>query len=472
MTTPDLLVVEGGTVATMDGRGGGAGAEHAPGHVVVRRGRIESVGAGPAPHLSEADRAAVRHVDATGCLVTPGLVNTHHHLYQWVTRGLAVDAGLFEWLTTLYPVWSRLDEDITGAAAAAALGWLARTGCTTTMDHHYVFPSDGGDLLGAEIEAARTVGLRFLPTRGSMDLGTSRGGLPPDEVVQDIDAILADTASAVETHHDPGPDSMLRIGIAPCSPFSVSAELLVESAALARTLGVRLHTHLAETQDEEAFCRERVSMSPVEYLSSLGWLGDDVWFAHGIHFDDAGVAALAASGTGVAHCPSSNARLGAGVCRLSDLRTAGVPVGLGVDGAASNESSSLVEEVRRALLFARARGGPESLTVRDALSAATIGGARVLGWDDQIGSLEAGKQADLAVWRIDTLPHADVVDPVAALVLGSPAPLELLLVAGRPVVERDRLVSADEESLRAGALRQHRRLMDRAALTGIRRRPA
>ncbi len=229
---------------------------------------------------------------------------------------------------------------------------------------------------------------------------------------------------------------------------------------------MRLHTHLAETQDEDAYCRERVSMSPVDYLASLGWLGDDVWFAHGIHFDDAGIAALAASGTGVAHCPSSNARLGAGVCRLSDLRRAGVPVGLGVDGAASNEASSLVEEVRRALLFARARGGPESLTVRDALEAATIGGARVLGWDDQIGSLEAGKQADIAVWRIDTLAHADVVDPVAALVLGSPSPLELLLVAGRAVVEHDRLVSADEESLRADAVRQHERLLSRAGLIG------
>ena len=464
MASPELLVIDGGTVVTMDGQDGGTGAEHAPGHVLVRDGRIESVGAGPAPVLSDADRASARHVDASGCLVTPGLVNTHHHLYQWVTRGLAVDSGLFDWLTRLYPVWSCIDEDITGAAAAAALGWLARTGCSTSMDHHYVFPTEGGDVLGAEIEAARAVGMRFLPTRGSMDLGQSRGGLPPDNVVQDLDTILEDTAAAVAKHHDASPESMLRIGIAPCSPFSVTSELLVESAALARELGVRLHTHLAETQDEDAFCRERFSMSPVDYLASVGWLAEDVWFAHGIHFDDAGIAALASSGTGVAHCPSSNARLGAGVCRLSDLRQAGVPVGLGVDGAASNESSSLVEEVRRALLFARARGGPESLTVREALQTATIGGARVLGWDDQIGSLEAGKQADVAVWRIDGLPHADVVDPVAALVLGSPSPLELLLVAGRAVVEQDQLVSANEETLRAGAVRQHERLMTRAGL--------
>ncbi len=462
-----VVILEGGTVATMDGAGTGLGAhgeEHASGHVVVRDGRITAVGPGPAPEPAPAD--GVRRVDTTGCLVTPGLVNTHHHLYQWVTRGLAVDDGLFGWLTTLYPVWGQIDEDVTGAAAAAGLGWLARTGCTTSMDHHYVFPSDGGDLLGAEIEAAREIGLRFMPTRGSMDLGRSQGGLPPDHVVEDIDTILTATAAAVDAHHDPGPDSMLRIGVAPCSPFSVTAELLAESAQLARDRGVRLHTHLAETQDESDFCAERFAMSPVDYLGSLGWLGPDVWFAHGIHFDDAQIATLARSGTGVAHCPSSNARLGAGICRLRDLRAAGVPVGLGVDGAASNEASSLIEEARHALLFARATGGPEALTVRDALHAATIGGARTLGWDDQIGSLEVGKQADLAVWRLDTLPHADIVDPVAALVLGAPPPLDLLLVAGRPVVEQNRLVRADEDELRARALQQHRRLMSRARISG------
>ncbi|MEP6815703.1 MAG: 8-oxoguanine deaminase [Marmoricola sp.] len=457
MSGSDVLVIEGGTVVTMDGDR----SEHPSGHVVVRRGRVDAVGAGPAPHLPGA-----RRIDASGCLVTPGLVNTHHHLYQWVTRGLAVDAGLFDWLTTLYPIWGHLDEDITRAAAAAGLGWLARTGCTTSADHHYVFPADGGDLLGAEIEAARTLGIRFLPTRGSMDLGRSRGGLPPDHVVEDLDAILEATAAAVDAHHDPGPDSMLRIGIAPCSPFSVTADLLVESAKLARDKGVRLHTHLAETEDEDAYCKKNFELSPVDYLGSLGWLGDDVWFAHGIHFDDAGINALAASGTGIAHCPSSNARLGAGVCRLRDLRAAGVPVGLGVDGAASNEASSLVEEARHALLFARARGGPEALAVREALEAATIDGARTLGWDDQIGSLEPGKQADLAVWRLDTLPHAGVVDPVAALVLGIAPPLEMLLVAGRPVVAQDRLVTADEETLAADAVHQQRRLLARAGFSG------
>jgi cytosine/adenosine deaminase-related metal-dependent hydrolase len=455
----DVLLIEGGVVATMDG----ARAEHTPGHVVVRGGRVVAVGPGAAPDAEPGE--VVERVDARGCLVTPGLVNTHHHLYQWVTRGLAVDAGLFGWLTTLYPVWGRLDEDVTGAAAAAGLGWLARTGCTTSMDHHYVFPRHGGDVLGAGIDAAGRIGVRFLATRGSMDLGESQGGLPPDDVVEDLETILAASVAAVDAHHDPGPDSMLRIALAPCSPFSVTADLLVESARLARDRGVRLHTHLAETRDEDAYCREHFGCSPVDHLGSLGWLGEDVWFAHGIHFDDHDIGALAASGTGVAHCPSSNARLGAGVCRLRDLRDAAVPVGLGVDGAASNEASSLVEEVRHALLFARARGGPEALSVRDALETATIGGARVLGWDDQIGSLEVGKQADVAIWRLDTLPHAGVVDPVAALVLGDRPPLELLLVAGRRVVERDRLVTADEDALMQDAVRQHRRLLDRAGRT-------
>jgi cytosine/adenosine deaminase-related metal-dependent hydrolase len=448
------MVLDGCTVATMDP----ARTEHAVGHVVIEGTRIVAVG----PGRFVPDGRPVDVVDATGCLATPGLVNTHHHLYQWATRGLAVDSSLFGWLTELYPVWGGIDEDVVAAAAAAGLGWLARTGCTTSMDHHYVFPTHGGDVLGAEIEAARRIGLRFLATRGSMDLGQSQGGLPPDHVVEDLDTILAATAAAVDEHHDASPDSMLRIGVAPCSPFSVTADLLRESAALARDRGVRLHTHLAETVDEERYCAERFDLSPLAYLESLGWVGDDVWLAHGIHFDDVAIRALAASGTGVAHCPSSNARLGAGIARTRDLRDAGVPVGLGVDGAASNEASSLVEEARHALLFARARGGPEALGVRDALELATIGGARVLGWDDQIGSLEAGKLADLALWRLDGLGHAGVVDPVAALVLGSQPPLELLLVGGRPVVEQDRLVTADEESLAAQAVSAGERLLARS----------
>ncbi|MHA6797000.1 8-oxoguanine deaminase [Pseudonocardia bannensis] len=450
------VVLEGATVATVDaGR-----TVFEDGHVVIHGAYIVAVGPGPAP-----DAPGARWVDATGCLVTPGLVNTHEHLYQWATRGLAVDETLFGWLTALYPVWAGLDAEITHAAARAAMAWLARTGCTTTSDHHYVFPRDGGDLLGAEVAAAAEVGLRFHPSRGSMDLGHSSGGLPPDDVVEDIDAILTATETAIDRFHDPSPESMLRIVVAPCSPFSATGELIRRSAELARARGVRMHTHLAETADEDEFCRERFGCSPVEYVESLGWLGPDVWLAHAIHLDDPAVRALAATRTGVAHCPSSNARLGAGICRTRDLRDAGVPVGLGVDGAASNEAGSLLEEVRHALLFARARGGPRALTVMDALEMATMGGARVLGREAEIGSLEPGKLADLAVWRLDTLPHIDIADPVAALVLGAPPPLELLLVHGRSVVERDRVVTVDEAESACAARRSHQTLLTRAGVT-------
>ena len=348
------------------------------------------------------------------------------------------------------------------AASAAALARLALTGCTTSSDHHYVFPSAGGDLLAATVAAAAAVGVRFHPTRGSMDLGTSRGGLPPDSVVEDLDAILDATESAITRFHDPAFDSMLRVAVAPCSPFSVTAKLMTEAAGLARRHGVRLHTHLAETDDEESFCRERFGATPTEYVDSLGWLGDDVWMAHAVHLDDAAVARFAATGTGVAHCPSSNARLGAGIARTRDLLDAGVPVGLGVDGAASNEAGSLLEELRHAVLFARARGGPTALSVRDGLRLATRGGADVLGRGAEIGSIEVGKLADLALWRIDTLPHAGIADPVAALALATPPPLDLLLVDGRAVVERDRLVTLDEGELARDAATASRRLLDRA----------
>jgi cytosine/adenosine deaminase-related metal-dependent hydrolase len=451
------LVIESATVCTVDA----AGTEHPTGHVVVEGNRITGVGAGPVP--DDVRRSADRVVDGTGCLLTPGLVNTHQHLYQWATRGLAVDATLFEWLTALYPVWAGIDEEVVRAASAAALGWLARTGCTTSTDHHYVFPAGGGDLLAAEIGSAAAVGLRFHPTRGSMDLGASQGGLPPDSVVEDVDAVLAATEDAIARFHDPAYDSMVRVAVAPCSPFSATGKLMTEAAALARRHGVRLHTHLAETEDEESFCRERFGATPTEYVDSLGWLGDDVWMAHAVHLDDAAVARFAATGTGVAHCPSSNARLGAGIARTRDLVDAGVPVGLGVDGAASNEAGSLLEELRHAALFARAGGGPTAMSVREALRLATYGGAQVLGRAGEIGSIENGKLADLALWRLDTLPHAGIADPVAALALATQPPLELLLVNGRPVVERDRLVTADEDVLARAAAAASRRLLERSA---------
>jgi cytosine/adenosine deaminase-related metal-dependent hydrolase len=425
--------------------------EFAAGHLVADGERIVSVGAGPAP----SPPADARVVSAAGCLATPGLINTHHHLYQWATRGRAADATLFGWLTELYPAWARLTEEAAADAATAALARLALTGCTTTADHHYVFPRGAGDLLAATISAARAVGLRFHPTRGSMDLGTSAGGLPPDDVVEPADAILSATQDAIVRFHDPSPSSMLRVGVAPCSPFSASRELLAESAALARSspAGVRLHTHLAETDDEAAYCAQRFGCTPAEYLDSLGWLAPDVWLAHAVHLSGSDISLLAAGGAGVAHCPVSNGRLGAGICRTRALLDAKVPVGLGVDGAASAESSSLIGQVSAALLFARAVGGPAALGVRDAMELATLGGARLLGRSGELGSLEPGKLADVALWRVDSFPHAGIGDPVAALVLGPPPPLELLLVGGRVIVERGRLVTVSEEAAAAAARR-------------------
>lgn len=436
------LVIDGAAIACVNS----LGTEFRSGHVVVTDGVITAVGDGPAPDVEGATR-----IDGTGCLLTPGLVNVHHHLYQWITRGYAQDGTLFEWLTTLYPLWGKLDADLEFSAASAALGMLALTGCTTTMDHHYVFPHDGGDVLAAEVAAATRIGLRFHPTRGSMDLGASSGGLPPDNVVEDIDAILTASQAAVSAHHNPAPDAMVRVALAPCSPFSVTGELMRQSALLARDLGVRMHTHLAETVDEEEFCLEKFGARPVDYVESLGWLGDDVWLAHCVHLSDGDIAKFAASGTGVAHCPSSNARLGSGIARVPELLAAGVPVGLGVDGVASNENGGMATELREATLAARFRLGPQALTARQALSMATIGGARCLGRDAELGSIEPGKLADLALWRMDGLGHADIDDPVCALVFGPPAPLKLLLVGGSPVVSDGELRTADTTMLATDA---------------------
>lgn len=444
-------VLAGCAVAAVDA----AGSVHRDGHVVIEDGRIAAVGSGPPP--AAPDGAATRHVDARGCLATPGLVNCHHHLYQWATRGLAQQAGLFEWLETLYPLWAGIDEEIEAAAAGAGLAALALSGATTVSDHHYVFPAGAGDLLGAEVAAARAIGVRLHACRGSMDLGRSAGGLPPDEVVEDRDAIMAASEAAIEAHHDPAPDAMVRIALAPCSPFSVSRELMADAAGLARRRGVRLHTHMAETLEEERFCLERYGMRPVEYLEELGWLGDDVWLAHCVHLSDHEVARFGQTATGVAHCPSSNARLGAGIAPVRALADAGVAVGLGVDGAASNEAGAMAVELREALLLARLAGGPAAMTAAQALAHATIEGARCLGRADEIGSLEPGKLADVALWRLDGLDHAGIDDPVAALVLGVPRRVELLLVGGRPVVEGGELRTADEALLArelAGASRR------------------
>ena len=486
MTAPRVagpVVIENCAVATMDGRRhDDSGAEYRDGHIVVTGGRISAVGEGRAPD-DVGDGA--RRVDAAGCLATPGLINTHHHLYQWLTQGLAQQSVLFDWLAELYPVWARIDAAQVNAAATAGLAWLALSGCTTSTDHHYIFPpgarqgADGrsagragspaprssagaaatGDALEAEIAAAASVGLRFHPCRGSMDLGRSAGGLPPDEIVEDPDTALAATADAVRRFHDPAPGAMVRVAVAPCSPFSVSPRLMREMAELARGLGVRMHTHLAETREEDAYCRQTLGRTPAEYADELGWLGGDVWLAHCVHLDEPAVERFALTGTSVAHCPTSNARLGAGIAPVRQLLRAGAVVGLGVDGAASSEGTSLAGELRQALLAARLRdsSGPASLTARQALWMGTRGGASCLGRAEEIGALRPGMLADIAVWRVDTLAHDAVArgadgqaggDPVAALVFGPPAPLELLLVGGTPVVERGELRTADVTSAR------------------------
>jgi cytosine/adenosine deaminase-related metal-dependent hydrolase len=448
------LVIEGCAISTV------AGDEYDSGYVAIEDGRISSVGSGQAPEEYRGEE--VLHIDGSGCLATPGLVNCHHHLYQWATRGLAQQATLFEWLVELYPVWAHIDEEIERSAARAGLSALTLSGCTTTTDHHYVFPRGVGDLLEVEVEVAKEIGLRFHPCRGSMDLGRSRGGLPPDEIVEDRDEILAASEEAIARFHDPSPDSMLRIALAPCSPFSVTRELMAGTAELARRRGVRLHTHLAETTDEERFCLKQYGVRPVEYLEDLGWLGDDVWLAHCVHLNEGEVKRFGETGTGVAHCPSSNARLGAGIAPVASLLGAGAPVGLGVDGAASNEAGELGMEMREAMIFARLAGGPAVLTARETLELATIHGARCLGRETEIGSLEAGKLADVALWRVDDLVHAGISDPVAALVFGPAPRVELLLVGGRLLVQGAELRTADEGEIAREIAVASRRLAEKA----------
>jgi len=449
-----VTVIEGCAIATVDDRR----HEIADGHIVCADGRIGAVGEGSAP--TQPDGA--RRIDGRGKLVTPGLVNCHHHLYQHATRGYAQQATLFEWLVALYPVWAHIDDAIVDAAARAALAALARSGCTTSTDHHYIFPRHAGDLLAVEIEAARAIGLRFHPCRGAMDLGRSTGGLPPDEIVEERDAILAASADAIDRFHDPAPGAMVRIGLAPTSPFSVTRELMAETAELARARGVRLHTHLAETIDEEEFCRERFGMRPLEYLDSVGWLGDDVWLAHCVHLDGGEAQRMGATGTGVAHCPTSNGRLGAGIAPVAALLAAGAPVGLGVDGAASNECGELVDELRAALVLARVSGGPTALTARQALELATRHGARCLGRDDELGHLSVGALADVALWDLGDAAFAGIADPVAALAFGPTRAVDTLLVGGEAVVQDGELRTADPVTLAADLERASARMREAA----------
>jgi cytosine/adenosine deaminase-related metal-dependent hydrolase len=425
-------LLHGAWVVTMDD----AGSEHENGWVLIEDGLIGSVGSGPSPEADET-------VELEGAVVTPGLVNTHHHLYQTLTRARAQEADLFGWLKALYPVWAGIDAESEYAAARTGLAELALSGCTTVFDHHYVFPQDASGLAEALLRAGDEIGVRLVFGRGSMDLGASRGGLPPDSLVENIDTILEQTELLAWSGVD--------VAVAPCSPFSVTKELMRESAELARRLGAPLHTHLAETAEEDAYCRELYGCTPVQYLEELGWLADDVWCAHCVHLSGPEVQRFADTGTGVAHCPTSNLRLGAGVAPVRELVDAGARVGLGVDGSASNERSDLVLEVKQALLVARGRGGPEAMTVRDALRLGTRGGASVLGRDD-IGVLEPGRRADVAVWRTNGLEFGGAVDLVAALVLSAPHRVDRLYVDGDEVVRDSRLVRADEAEI----ARQHR----------------
>jgi cytosine/adenosine deaminase-related metal-dependent hydrolase len=412
------------------------GTEHEGGWVLVADGRIGQIGSG---HQPEADE----RVDLGGAVVTPGLVNTHHHLYQTLTRAQAQQADLFTWLKTLYPIWARLDGEAEYAAARTGIAELLLGGCTTVFDHHYVFPQGQPDVAPALLQAARELGVHFVLGRGSMDLGESQGGLPPDSLVEERDAILEDTERLI--------GEGVELAVSPCSPFSVTRELMVESAELARRHGVALHTHLAETVEEEDYCRELYGCTPVEYLEQVGWLAGDVWCAHCVHLSDDDVRLFGERGVGVAHCPTSNLRLGAGVAPVRELVEAGAPVGLGVDGSASNERSDLSLEVKQALLVARGRHGPDAMTAREALRLATRGGAAVLRRDD-IGSLEADRRANIAVWRTDGLELAGAADPVAGLVLAAPHRVDRLYVDGEEVVRDGHLVEADESEI----AREHR----------------
>ncbi len=424
------ILLQGATsVVTMNG----ARAEVAGGDVLIRDGVIAGVGVGL--------RTTGTVVSARGCVVTPGLVNTHHHLYQTLTRAVpgGQDALLFGWLQTLYPIWAKFGPEEMRVSALVGLAELALSGCTLTSDHLYLFPN--GARLDDTIEAAGEIGLRFHPTRGAMSIGESAGGLPPDSLVEREAAILEDCIRVVDRFHDARPGAMVRVGLAPCSPFSVSRDLMRDAAVLARDKGVMLHTHLAENDEDIAYSLEKFGCRPGQYAEDLGWTGDDVWHAHCVKLDAGEMDLFARSGTGVAHCPCSNCRLGSGIAPVRAMRDRGVKVGLGVDGSASNDAGNLVAEARQAMLLQRVANGADAMSAREALEIATLGGARVLGRDD-CGSLEVGKRADIAVWDVSGVESAGSWDPVALLLAG-PTRVRDLFVEGRRVVASGQVVTID-----------------------------
>jgi cytosine/adenosine deaminase-related metal-dependent hydrolase len=434
----DLLVTGAKLVATCDAER----RELAGGWVAITGGLISGVGGSPDPAP-----AARETLNAGGCLVTPGLINTHHHMYQNLTRSYApvVNGTLFAWLTGLYPLWAGLDEEGAYLSAWVGLAELALGGCTTTTDHLYVAPKSGGDLWSAEIAAARDVGLRFHPTRGSMTLSVKDGGLPPDSVVQDDDEVLADSERLVKAHHDPSWGAMVRIALAPCSPFSVSPDLMRRTAELADRLDVRLHTHLAEDPDEDAYCLEKFGRRPVEQFEEVGWMTERSWVAHSIYPSTAETVRLGAAGVGVAHCPSSNMLLGGGgFAPVRELRAAGSPVGLGCDGSASADSASLWTEARAALLLGRQRRGPSGMTAREVLDMATRGGAGCLGRAGEIGELTVGAVGDLVCWPQEGIAFAGALtDPVEAWLRCGPTAARHTVVGGRMIVRDGELTVAD-----------------------------
>ncbi len=445
-----LLVKHAQVLATMDEER----REIADGGLLIQDGFITQVGA-----TADLPDTADETLDLSGHLVLPGFINTHHHFYQTLTRAVpgAQDAGLFDWLRTLYPIWARMTAEHIEVSTKLALAELALSGCTTAFDHLYLFPNDSR--LDDEIEAGKEIGLRLHASRGSMSLGESDGGLPPDSVVETDSEILADTQRLVETYHDGEPGSMTQVVVAPCSPFSVTTDIMKDSAALARSLGVTMHTHLAETMDEEEFCIATYGRRPIELMEDLDWMGDDVWFAHSVFINDAEIGRMADARTGAAHCPSSNMRLASGIAPVRKYLAAGVPLGLGVDGSASNDGSHLLGEARMAMLLARLDAAPnqsggELLTARKAIEIATRGGAEVLRRPD-IGSLDFGKAADFIAIDLSRLEYAGALhDPVAAAMFAAPVNVDFNYVGGRAVVSEGNLLTTELEPL----IERHNRL--------------
>jgi cytosine/adenosine deaminase-related metal-dependent hydrolase len=427
----DILIRNADVVVTMNA----TRAEIARGDVYMRDGAILAVGMG----LSAAEAEVI---DASGCVVTPGFVNTHHHLYQTLTRAVpgGQDALLFGWLKTLYPIWAKFGPEEIFVSAQVGLAELALSGCTMTSDHLYLYPN--GARLDDSIAAAGEVGLRFHPTRGAMSIGESNGGLPPDSLVEREPAILEDMIRVVDQFHDAMPGAMVRVGLAPCSPFSVSRELMRDAALLARDKGVMLHTHLAENDEDVAYSLSRFGCRPGQYAEDLGWTGADVWHAHCVKLDSSEIELFSRSRTGIAHCPCSNCRLGSGIAPIRQLRDAGVRVGLGVDGSASNDAGNLAAEARMAMLLQRVARGADAMSAREALEIATLGGAQVLGRND-LGQIAPGKRADLAVWDLRGVEAAGSWDPVAALMLCGPTRVRDLIVEGRQVVRDGRILTLD-----------------------------